>query len=107
MARARESSIKVLRALSDHTRYVVDPDGFDRESEENYAERFLYISEMNGMLHLKGVMDPEGGAALKTAIDALAKRLDKDDSRTPKQRRADALTELTHHALEAGTLARG
>jgi len=103
---ARQFSIKDLRALSDHTRYVVDPDGFDRETEENYAERFLCISEMNGMFHLKGVMDPEGGAALKTAIDALAKRLDKDDSRTPKQRRADALTELTHHALEAGTLPR-
>jgi len=103
---ARQFSIKDLRALSDHTRYVVDPDGFDRETEENYAERFLYISELNGMFHLKGVMDPEGGAALKTAIDALAKRLDHDDSRTPKQRRADALTELTHHALEAGTLPR-
>jgi len=103
---ARQFSIKDLRALSDHTRYVVDPDGFDRETEENYAERFLYISEMNGMFQLEGVMDPEGGAALKTAIDALAKRLDHDDSRTPKQRRADALTELTHHALEAGTLPR-
>ncbi len=103
---ARQFSIKDLRALSDHTRYVVDPDGYDREVEENYAERFLHISEMNGMFQLKGVMDPEGGAALKTAIDALAKRLDQDDSRTPKQRRADALTELTHHALQAGTLPR-
>ena len=103
---AREFSIKDMNRLADHTRYVVDPDGFDRETEENYAERFLYISEMKGMYHLSGVMDPEGGAALKSAIEALAKRLDHDDTRTPKQRRADALTELTHHALEAGTLPR-
>ncbi|TMC54220.1 MAG: DUF222 domain-containing protein [Chloroflexi bacterium] len=101
---AREFSIKDLNLLSNHTRYVVDPDGFDRETEENYAERFLQISEMDGMYHLSGVMDPEGGSALKSAVDALAKRLGGDDLRTPKQRRADALTELTYHALEAGTL---
>jgi hypothetical protein len=103
---AREFSIKDMNRLADHTRYVVDPDGFDQETEENYAERFLHISEMKGMFHLTGVMDPEGGAALKSAIEALAKRLDHDDTRTPKQRRADALTELTHHALEAGTMPR-
>ena len=101
---AGEFSINDLNRLSDHTRYVVDPNGFDRETEENYAERFLHISEMNGMYHLSGVMDPEGGSALKTAVDSLAKRLGGDDIRTPKQRRADALTELTYHAMEAGTL---
>jgi hypothetical protein len=103
---AREHSVKGMRWLSDHTRYALDPDGFDRDTEENYEERFLHISEMNGMYHLAGVMDPEGGAALKSAVDALAKRLGRDDGRTPKQRRADALTELTYHALEAGTLPR-
>ena len=103
---ARQFSIKDMNDLAVHTRYVVDPDGFDRETEENYEERFLYIQEMKGMFHLEGVMDPEGGAALKTAIDALAKRLDADDRRTPKQLRADALTELTYHALDAGTLPR-
>ena len=101
---AAEFSIKDLNRLSDHTRYVVDPNGFDRETEENYAERFLHISEMNGMYHLSGVMDPEGGSALKSAVDSLAKRLGGDDTRTPKQRRADVLTELTYHAMEAGTL---
>jgi hypothetical protein len=103
---AREHSVKGMRWLSDHTRYALDPDGFDRDTEENYEERFLHISEMKGMYHLTGVIDPEGGAALKTVIDSLAKRLGTDDGRTPKQRRADALTELTYHALESGTLPR-
>ena len=103
---AREFSIKGLRRLSDHTRYVVDPDGFDRDTEENYEERFLHISEMSGMYHLTGVIDPEGGAALKTAVDALAKRLGPDDGRTPKQRRADALTDIVRHAMDQGTLPR-
>ena len=100
---AREFSVKGLKSLSDHARYVIDPDGFERDTEENYEERFLHISEMNGMYHLSGVMDPEGGA-LKTAIDSLSKKLGTEDDRSPKQRRADALTELTHHALEAGTM---
>src|SRR5260370_22558578 len=71
---AREFSIKGMNRLSDYTRYVLDPDGFERDTEENYEERFLHISEMKGMYHLTGVIDPEGGAALKTAADALANR---------------------------------
>src|SRR5713226_3759807 len=55
---AREFSVKGLKSLSDHARYVIDPDGFERDTEENYEERFLHISEMNGMYHLSGVMDP-------------------------------------------------
>jgi hypothetical protein len=61
---------------------------------------------MNGMYHLSGVIDPEGGAALKSAVDALAKRRGQDDGRTPKQRRADALTEIVYHAMDEGRLPR-
>src|SRR2546428_1157105 len=103
---AREYSVKDLRWLAAHTRYALDPDGFDRDTEESYEERSLHISEMNGMYHLSGVIDPEGGAALKSAVDALAKRLGQDDSRTPRQRRADALTEIVYHAMDEGKLDR-
>src|SRR5207248_3008393 len=60
--------------------------------------------QRNGMYHRSGVMDPEAGAALKTAVDALAKRLGQDDSRTPKQRRVDALSEIVHKGLDEGKL---
>jgi hypothetical protein len=103
---AREYSVKDLRWLSAHTRYALDPDGFDRDTEESYEERFLHISEMNGMYHLSGVIDPESGTALKSAVDALAKRRGQDDSRTPKQRRADALTEIVYHGMDEGRLPR-
>src|SRR4029077_4707571 len=59
-----------------------------------------------GMHSLEGGVGWEPGAPLKAPIDALAKPLGADDTRLPRQRRADALTELTHHALEAGTLPR-
>src|SRR5216684_2646911 len=49
---AREYSVKSLRWLAAHTRYALDPDGFERDTEESYEERFLHISEMNGMYHL-------------------------------------------------------
>src|SRR5438309_2711097 len=101
---ARQHSIKDLRWVADHMRYSLDPEGFERDSEESYEERFLHISEMNGMYHLSGVMDPQAGAALKSAVDALAKRLGHDDSRTPKQRRVDALSEIVHKALDEGKL---
>jgi hypothetical protein len=103
---AREYSIKDMNWLAAHTRYALDPDGFERDTEESYEERFLHISEMNGMYHLSGVIDPEGGAALKSAVDALAKRLGQDDGRTPRQRRADALTEIVCHAMDEGKLPR-
>jgi len=103
---ARHHSVKDLNWIADHMRYSLDPDGFERDAEENYEERFLHISQMNGMYHLSGVMDPEAGAALKAAVDALAKRLGQDDGRTPKQRRADALTEIVYHAMDKGRLPR-
>ncbi len=101
---ARNPSVRNLRWLALHVRYQLDPDGFDKDAEENYEQRFLHVSEMSGMHHLTGVIDPEGGAALKTAIDALAKRLGTADTRTPKQRRADALVEMAKHAMDQGTM---
>jgi hypothetical protein len=101
---ARKHSVKDLSWIAAHYRYAVDPDGFDRDTEENYEERYLHISEMNGMFHISGVMDPEAGAALKSAIDGVSKRRGQDDSRTPKQRRVDALTEIVYHAMDEGKL---
>src|SRR5260370_6213590 len=49
---ARKHTIKDLSWIADHFRYAVDPEGFDRETEENYEERFLHISEMNCKHHL-------------------------------------------------------
>jgi hypothetical protein len=50
------------------------------------------------------VLDRVGGAALVSAIESLSKRLGRDDNRTSKQRRADALVEVVNHALDKGTL---
>src|SRR5258706_2817679 len=101
---AHQHSVKDLGWIAAHTRYAVDPDGFERDTAESYDKRFLDISEMNGMFHISAVLDPEAGAALKSAIDGVSKRRGQDDSRTPKQRRVDALTEIVYHAMDEGKL---
>jgi len=104
---ARRHSVSSLRYLCRYARHVADPDGFYREAEESYARRRLHISQLgDGMQAIDGILDSEGGAALKTALESLARRLGADDSRSHAQRLADSLVELAHHALEEGRLPR-
>src|SRR5256884_4360298 len=101
---AKLHTVKNLHWLAEHVRYMLDPDSFDHGIEEDYEKRFLSISESSGMFHISGVLDREGGSALKTAIESLSKRIGTGDERTPKQRRADALVEVAHHAMNQRTL---
>src|SRR5438094_6522456 len=102
---ARRFSIKELRYLAHEARVQWDCEGFERESEESFELRSLHLSETtSGMYRLDAWLDPAGGAALKAAIESLSRPLGGDDVRTPKQRRADALVEIAHHAMDQGSL---
>ena len=103
---ARESSVRDLSWLEQNVRYLVDPDSFDHQVEEDWEKRFLSISESGGMFHISGVLDRVGGAAPEAAIESLSKRAGTADGRTPKQRRADALVEVVNQAMDKGTLPR-
>jgi hypothetical protein len=104
---ARQFSIKDLRRLAEHARYVVDPDGAERDSEEDYSQRYLHLSPLGRRMYkLDAVLDREAGLALKAALEALTDQLGPSDDRKPRQRRADAFKELVVHALDAGTLPR-
>jgi Domain of unknown function (DUF222) len=104
---ARRHSVGSLRYLCRYARHVADPDGFFNEAEADFSLRRLDISQMqDGMFCVDAILDPEAGAALKTALDSLAKRLGPDDDRSHKQRMADGVGELVHHALDQGTLPR-
>jgi len=82
----------------------LDPDGAPPDPQADFAKRDLTLSRHGAMLHLRGRLDPEAGAALHTALDALMKPPTGEDERTPGQRRADALTELARQALSQGQL---
>ena len=104
---ARKHSVATLRYLCNYAHHIADPDGFFKEAEENHLRRRLHISLMSDGMHaIDGVLDPECGAALKTALDALAKRMGPEDERTRSQRMHDAMGELVHHAMDEGKLPR-
>jgi hypothetical protein len=65
-----------------------------------HGSRYVNLtSTFDGMTRLDGMLDPEGGAALRAALFPLTQRLGPDDDRTPPQRRADALTTLATAAM--------
>src|SRR5450759_5295382 len=104
---AHNLSVASLRYLCRFARHVADPDGFFNEAEADYSRRRLDVSQMgDGMFAIDGILDPESGAAFKTALESLPKRLGPDDERSHKQRMADSLGELVHHAMDEGKLPR-
>ncbi|HEX3509198.1 MAG TPA: DUF222 domain-containing protein, partial [Candidatus Dormibacteraeota bacterium] len=104
---ARNFSVGRLRYLCRTARHVADPDGFFNDAEADFSNRRLDISQMqDGMFCVDAILDPVNGAAFKTALDSLAKRLGPDDERSHKQRMADSLGELVLHAMDEGRLPR-
>ena len=105
LGHARRHSVASLRYLCRVARHVADPDGFFDEAEADYSRRRLHVSLMgDGMHAIDGVLDPECGAALRTALDSLCKRMGPEDDRSHPQRMADSLGELVHHAMDEGRL---
>jgi hypothetical protein len=104
---AREFSVFELRKLCRVAWHVANPDGFFKEAEADFTRRYFHLNQMpDGMFAVDGQLDPVSGAALKTAVDVLAKPNGAEDERTAKQRRADAVGELAMHAMDQGTLPR-
>jgi hypothetical protein len=104
---ARKHSVASLRQLCRYARHVADPDGFFNDAEADFTLRRLDISQKgDGMFCVDAILDPETGAAFRTALDSLAKRLGPDDERSHKQRMADSVGELVHHAMGEGRLPR-
>lgn len=93
-----------VRNLCRRVRYAIDPEGSQRDDEFNFSRRRLHISQTSDGMHvLDAVLDPVGGAEVKSALEALA-RSGANDDRRHAQRMADALVELSHHAVETGRL---
>lgn len=85
--------------------YQVDHAAALAETNRAYTRRYLHLSEpKDGLVHLEGLLDAEGGATLKTALDSLMPPPKKDDDRTPGQRRADALVDLARRPLDGSKL---
>jgi len=82
----------------------VDPDGRPPDPAADFERRELSLRPVGSMLHLQGRLDPEGGAALTAAIDALMRPPGPEEERTATQRRADALVDLARGSIGTGDL---
>jgi len=90
-------------ALADR-RHAADPEPEEQEACDQFAARRLSLSSRDdGMTQLDGLLDPVGGAMVRSALDALAgpdpATVPDEERRTPEQRNADALVQLARTAL--------
>jgi hypothetical protein len=93
-----------LRLIGRKLRHTVDPEGALAQALRDHARRRLTVSQsFDGVFSVDGLLDAEGGALLRTALDALSAPLPNDE-RTAVQRRADALVELAVRQLNGGDL---
>jgi hypothetical protein len=93
-----------LRLVGRHLRHCVDPDGAHRDAQRDHERRYLHVSQtFDGVFVVDGLLDAEGGAVVRTAIDALTMPKSGDEA-SAAQRRADALVELATRQLGSGGL---
>jgi hypothetical protein len=89
---------------------ALHPDGQNGQDDGDDARRreLTLSDEADGTTRIRGRLDAEAAAALRSAIDALSKPrptvAGDPDLRTAAQRRADALVEITTRVLTSGTL---
>jgi len=101
---ARKLDPRALGIVTRRLRYCVDPDGALSDTNAAHDGRSFTLSETyDGVFHITGLLDHEGGALLRTALESLNDRTP-GDPRTAWQRRADALVELARRQLQAGAL---
>jgi len=100
---ARKESVFKFHNTCLHAQHAANPTGFvDEEKQGVEARRLDIYTADDGVVLVKGILDKVGGAALKSALEPLAKRAGKDDDRNREQRLADALVDLAVHALDNG-----
>ncbi|HSP09883.1 MAG TPA: DUF222 domain-containing protein [Candidatus Dormibacteraeota bacterium] len=93
--KARESSPGKFFYICHHARHAADPKQYAAEEAERVEQRRLKLSTwMDGSLLISGVLDPVGGAAVRTALEPLARKSGAHDDRDLERRQADALVEL-------------
>jgi hypothetical protein len=101
---ARTLPARDLKRAVGHWRDAVDPDAAGRADRDRYDRRGLHASAtFEGMVRLDGNLDPETGQTLLTALRSVTDgwvRSGSEDTRTPAQRRCDALGEIARQFLD-------
>src|ERR1700683_1108439 len=92
-----------MRRLHEETRLRLDPDGVLGADHRAHERRWFECEQTYGNVFvLRGQLDAEGGALVKTALDQLSHGLSHEDTREGSQRRADALVDMAATQLRCG-----
>jgi hypothetical protein len=92
-----------MRTLTQATRLRLDPDGVLADDNHAHERRWFECEQTyGGVFVLRGELDAEGGALVKTAIDALSHGMARGETRSGSQLRADALVDLAATQLRCG-----
>src|SRR5436853_1610806 len=92
---AREHSPGKFHYKCLHYRHSVDAKKYAEEQNEQQFSHPLSLSTAeSGHLLINGVLDPVGGAAVRAALEPLARKSGEHDDRKLPQRYADALVEM-------------
>jgi hypothetical protein len=91
-----------LDRLCDRVRAHADPDGAEPDAGKDFTRRGLSWAVADGMLAFRGQLDPEGAAAFMSALDAFLRPPGAGDTRTPDQRRGDAMVDIFRSVLNDG-----
>src|SRR5207248_1213872 len=84
---ARKEGVAKFRETCIHARHAADPEGVVEEEVEGVEMRELTLTDTDdGLVAVSGTLDKVGGAALRTALEPLAKRTGKDDRRRDPRR---------------------
>jgi hypothetical protein len=103
--KALENSPGKFHHICQRYRHAADRKGYEAEQAELVENRRLSISTWeDGSVLLSGVLDPVGGAALRTALEPLARKTGANDDRSRERRMADALVDVSMHALDNGLI---
>lgn len=101
--KAEELTVGRLWRYCYHLRHATDPEQLAEEQADATSRRRLRLSPCeDGSLLLDGWLDSAGGAAVRTALEPLARPTGEGDDRCREHRLADALVELSTHSLDAG-----
>jgi hypothetical protein len=98
IADARGRTVTEYRKHVEKMRHTIDAEGFLEDQVQMIENRRLSLrKDSSGVLWLKGVLDPAGGAIVVNALEPLARRSGPKDDRPREQRLADALVEFAEH----------
>ncbi|MBV9525465.1 MAG: DUF222 domain-containing protein, partial [Candidatus Dormibacteraeota bacterium] len=105
LAQALAHSVGRFRHDCAHARHAADAQAALAEHVDVVEARYLELrTGEDGAMFLRGFLDSVGGATLRTALEPLARFAGAEDTRSRGRRLADALVELSSHALDSGAV---